>query len=152
MNCFNKKIPIGIANNGMICAKYVLKIPMLTTIKNLGIATATGTNIKAKVLILLNVAFPLNSNFDKAKAAHELIKSVSMITLTVTMILLNKYLDAGIPDSAEKLNNNLKFSKVGFFTKNLGGYANSSVKGLNALLMIKTIGNAIKIDNIIKNI
>jgi len=61
-------------------------------------------------------------------------------------MLLNKNLVIGIPDSTEKLKSILKFSKVGFLTKNLGGYANSSVNGLKALFKINNIGNIIKSD------
>jgi len=44
----------------------------------------------------------------------------------------------------------VKLSKVGFTAKNLGGKANNSPKGLNAWLIIYTIGNAIKAANGIK--
>jgi hypothetical protein len=128
----------------MIFARSVLYIPSFTTIRNRGIATARGTNISASVFILLNVSLPLNSSLDNPKAVIELISNVNRITIVVVSKLLNTYLDAGIPDSAEKLSNKRKFSIVGCFTKKVGGYANSSVNGLKALFTINTIGRIIK--------
>jgi len=60
------------------------------------------------------------------------------------MILLNKYRITGIPEIDIFEIKSEKFLKVGFVTKNLGGYANISSGGLNAFEKIKTMGNNIK--------
>lgn len=43
----------------------------------------------------------------------------------------------------ERLNSDIKLSRVGLLYKNLGGYAISSSIGLKAFEIIKTIGSAI---------
>ena len=81
--------------------------------------------------------------FEKTYAAHAHIISAPKTVITVVITLLNKYLEAGMLVLEERLNSDIKLSRVGLRTKNLGGYAISSSIGLKAFEIIKTIGSAI---------
>jgi hypothetical protein len=66
-----------------------------------------------------------------------------MMVNTVITTELYKYLVIGTPVTPARLNKSRKLSRVGFFTKIVGGKAYSSPMGLNAWLMIKMTGSTI---------
>jgi hypothetical protein len=113
--------------------------------KYLGIATATGTNISAIVLTLKRKPLSLNLFLEKANAEHEQIINAPNTVITVVIILLKRYLDAGTLEDDDILKSIKKLLNVGCFTKNLGGYAISSSIGLKAFETMKSIGKPITI-------
>src|SRR3989339_133357 len=70
-----------------------------------------------------------------------------VVPTTVIKTVLNTYRETGIQDSDINKMRSVKLFKVGFLTNSLGGNTKISDKGLNALLMIKTIGYAVNIPN-----
>jgi hypothetical protein len=126
-----------------MCARELSISPNFTTVRYLGIATAIGTNIRARVLILKRSFLPLNSFLDKTYPAAAEIKIDKTITIIVDVMLLNRYLEAGTLEVPAVVNSLLKFSRVGLVVINLGGYTKSSSIGLKALKTIKSIGNII---------
>jgi hypothetical protein len=143
MNCFTRNNPTGIASSGSIWAKKLSIRPSPTTVRYLGIVTAIGTNIRASVFTAKINFLPLKSFFDKTYPAAAEITIDKTTTITVDSILLNRYLEAGTFEVLAVVNSLIKFSKVGRFVINLGGYTKSSSIGLMALKIIKSIGKII---------
>ena len=83
--------------------------------------------ITANWLILFNAYFPLNSSLESANAASDEIIMVKITTAAVVTTLLNIYLEIGIPDSDENVDNLIKLSSVGLLTNKRGGYKNNSL-------------------------
>ena len=126
MNCLTQNKPTGIAIIGRMLEINLSIKPRLTMIINLGIVTAIGTNIIAKVLISNNNVLPLNFFLDKTYPALTASKTLTITVNMVTKIELNKYLAAGTLLVANKANKSWKFFQVGLTTKMDGGNLNNS--------------------------
>jgi len=118
--------------------------------KYLGIATATGINIRATEFISKINFFILYFFFDRQYAVATVIKSVKRTVLPVVKILLNKYLVTGIALFEEVAVRLMKFCNVGRVVNSFGGYTSNSSSGLKAFENTNSKGSAVTIANGIK--
>ena len=114
MNCLTKNKPTGIAIIGKIFEINLSIKPRFTMIMNLGMVTAIGTNINAKVLISNNNFLPLKFFLERTYPAETARTTETTTVKIVTNIELNKYLAAGTELVSNKANKSVKFLIVGF--------------------------------------
>jgi len=107
-------------------------MPIFAMTKYRGIATLSGANIKAKIVIAKTIPLPGKRCLDKAYAAMALNKITAINVDAVVSKLLNKYRLKGTTVDCDFISKSEKLSSVGLRTRNLGGYINNSLIGLNA--------------------
>ena len=86
----NRKTPVGVAMAGKITPHKLFSKPTLLMTRNTGTKMMVG-GIMSVAMISRNTAYcPRNWYLDNAKAAIELIKSVSNVATTVMKTLFHK--------------------------------------------------------------